>query len=172
MGVVATGSEFFITGLFGPTTFARRSASDDWYLKSLTINGTDIIDTGFDFGSQPSTISDSVLVLSRNGASISGQLRTSTSRDYFVVAFPTARDTRFASSRRMKFTRAAADGTFRIQGLPPGEYFVTAVDRLDGTANGGEWQNPDLLLRFESGAERVSLTEGQARSVSLGLIER
>jgi len=49
---------------------------------------------------------------------------------------------------------------------------VAAVDHLEGTANGGEWQNPELLARFETGAERVTLLEGQDRSVSLKLIER
>ena len=171
--VVLSTTEFFVTGLFGPTTFSLRgSSTDDWYLKSFTINGTDITDTGFDFGAQPGAITNSLLVLSRNGASVSGRLRDSSSSNYFVVAFSTSRDARFALSRRVKFSRAAADGSFRIQGLPPGEYFVAAVDHLEGTANGGEWQNPELLARFETGAERVTLLEGQDRSVSLKLLER
>ena len=49
---------------------------------------------------------------------------------------------------------------------------MAAVDQLEGTTAGGEWQNPELLGRFEAGAERVTLLEGQDRSVSLKLIER
>ncbi len=165
-------SEFFITGLFGLTAFSLRRGADDWYLKSFTINGIDISDAGFDFGAQPGTITDSQIVLSRNGASISGRLRDSTSSNYFVVAFATSREHRFAFSRRVKFARAGADGSFRIQGLPPGEDFVAAVDNIEGTADGGEWQNPELLLRLESGAERVTLLEGQAGTVSLRLNQR
>jgi hypothetical protein len=89
-----------------------------------------------------------------------------------VVAFPTSRDQRFAYSRRVKFARAGADGSFRISGLPPGTYFVAAVDHSEGTTEGGEWQNPDLLLRLESGAERITLLEGQTENVSLRLNQR
>lgn len=170
---VIGSSEFFLTGLFGPTGFSlRRASGDEWYLKSFTINGIDISDTGFDFGAQPAAITDAQLVLSRNGASISGRLRDSLATDYFVVAFPTSREARFAFSRRVRFARAGADGSFRIQGLPPGNYFVAAVDRLDGTSEGGEWQNPELLARLESGAERVSVLEGQAQSAAPRLITR
>ena len=172
MAVIGS-TEFFLTGLFGPTGFSlRRAAGDDWYLKSFTINGIDISDTGFDFGAQPAAITDAQLVLSRNGATISGRLRDSLVTNYFVVAFPTSREARFAYSRRVKFARAGADGSFRIQGLPPGDYFVAAVDLLDGTAEGGEWQNPELLARLESGAERVSVLAGQTQSVSTRLITR
>lgn len=170
---VIGNSEFFITGLFGQTAFSlRQTAGDDWYLKSFTISGVDISDTGFDFGAQPATITDTQLVVSRNGASVSGTLRQSASNNYFVVAFSTSREHRFAFSRRVKFARAGADGSFRIAGLPPGDYFVAAVDHLEGTADGGEWQNPELLLRLESGAERITLLEGQAGTVSLRLNQR
>jgi hypothetical protein len=166
-------TEFFLSGLFGPTGFSlRRASADDWYLKSFTINGVDVSDTGFDFGAQPATITDSQIVISRNGASISGRLRESGSDGYFVVAFSTSREQRFAYSRRVKFARAGTDGTFRIGGLPPGDYFVAAVDHIEGTADGGEWQNPELLLRLESGAERITLLEGQADTVSLRLNQR
>jgi hypothetical protein len=43
------------------------------------------------------------------------------------------------------------------------------VDHIEGTADSGEWQNPELLLRLESGAERLTLLEGQAGTVSLRL---
>lgn len=172
MAVIGS-SEFFITGLFGPTAFSlRRGFADDWYLKSFTINGVDISDSGFDFGAQPGTITDSQLVLSRNGASVAGRLRDSAVTNYFVVAFATSREHRFAFSRRVKFARAGADGSFRIGGLPPGDYFVAAVDHIEGTAEGGEWQNPELLLRLEAGAERITLLESQAGTVSLRLNQR
>jgi protocatechuate 3,4-dioxygenase beta subunit len=172
MAVIGS-TEFFLTGLFGPTAFnLRRATGDDWYLKSFTINGIDISDTGFDFGAQPAAITDAQLVLSRNGAEITGRLRDPGATSYFVVAFSTSRQARFAYSRRVKFARAGADGSFRIAGLPPGDYFVAAVDSLDGTAEGGEWQNPELLARLEAGAERITVLEGQTQTVSPRLITR
>ena len=47
-----------------------------------------------------------------------------------------------------------------------------AVSRMQGTRDGGEWQNPDLLLQLEARAERITLSEGQSRTVTLRLIER
>ncbi len=74
--LLMTGSEFStIHGLFGLTSLSLQNApADDWYLKSWTINGTDVADTGYDFGAQPRTIEGSEIVLSRNGASISGRV--------------------------------------------------------------------------------------------------
>jgi hypothetical protein len=171
-----TGSEFStINGLFGLTSLSLQNApADDWYLKSWTINGTDVADTGYDFGAQPRTIEGSEIVLSRNGATISGRVdgNTRSIDDYSVVVFPALRDARFPRSRRMKFSRSAIDGTFSVGGLPAGDYFVAAVSRLQGTRDGGEWQNPDVLLQLEARAERLTLSEGQSRTVTLRLIER
>jgi hypothetical protein len=174
-GVVIAGSDFFITNLFGPTAFAlQRTPGDGWYLKSWMINGSDIADGGFDFGARQETITDSEIVLSRNGATISGRVdgNTRSIDDYSVVVFPASRDARFPRSRRMKFSRSAIDGTFSVGGLPAGDYFVAAVSRLQGTRDAGEWQNPDVLLQLEARAERLTLSEGQSRTVTLRLIER
>ena len=175
-GVIASGSEFFVpTGLFGQTALAlQRAPGDDWYLKSWTINGLDVADTGYDFGAQPGTIEGSEIVLSRNGAAVTGRAGDVTKQvdDYFVVIFPTNREIRWPQSRRMKFTRSTLDGSFRVAGLHAGDYFVAGVSRLLGTRDSGEWQNPDVLLQLEARAERITLAEGQVANLSLRLIER
>jgi protocatechuate 3,4-dioxygenase beta subunit len=164
-------NEFFGLGLFGRLSFALGSApSDDWYLKSFTLNGVDIADSGFDFGWQPATISDAEIVLSRNGASITGRRIDARAGGpgYFVLVFAPQYERLPPLSRRMKFTRSATDGSFRIGGLPPGDYLVAAVPRLKTT----EWQNPELLRQIAPRAERITLTEGQHASVSVRLLER
>ena len=169
------GNEFFTTNLFGRISFALVTAPDDnWYVKSFTINGTDVADSGFDFGSRPGNIDNAEIVLSRNGASIGGRRidTPANTAGYFVLVFPASSDRLPPFSRRVKFTRSASDGTFRINGLPAGEYLVAAVSRLQGTSSGGEWQNPELLDQLRSRAERVILSEGQRANVSLRLIER
>ena len=163
-------NEFFGLGLFGRLAFALRGAPDpDWYLKSFTINGMDIADSGFDFGTQPVTISDAEIVLSHNGASIAGRRIDARAGGpgYFVLVFSPSYERLPPLSRRMKFTRSATDGSFRIGGLPAGEYLVAAVPRLKTT----EWQNPELLRQLVSRAERITLTEGQNANVSVRLLE-
>ena len=173
-GVVAGSSEFFITNLFGHTALALRTPSDEWFLKSWTIRGTDVADTGYDFGTGPDSIDDSEIVLSRNGGVVSGLASDGLkpADDYFVVVFPVSRDARWAGSRRVKVARSAVGGGFRVAALPSGDYFVAAVSRILGTRDGGEWQNPDVLLQLEARAERMTVSEGQTANVSLRLIDR
>ena len=163
-------NEFFGMGLFGRLAFALRNAPDEnWYLKSFTINGTDIADSGFDFGSQPGTITDAEIVLSHNGASIAGQRADKgPNTGYYVLAFPASRDGLPSSSRRVKFTRSANDGSFRIAGLPAGDYLVAATSRL----RANEWQSPELMQQLAARAERVTLSEGQQATLSVRVIER
>jgi protocatechuate 3,4-dioxygenase beta subunit len=174
------GNGFMLSGLFGPTALAlRRAPGDEWYLKSVRINGIDVTDSGLDFGPGGDTPGDTIegveIVVSRNGASITGKAATDTAAaaDYVVVAFPPFRD-EWAQphSRRMKFTRARGDGSFRLAGLPAGDYLVAAVDRLEGSADGGDWQNPAVLELLAARAERVTLGEGQSRDLTLRLINR
>jgi carboxypeptidase family protein len=164
-------SEFFGLGLFGRMAFAFRGAPDeDWYLKSFTINGVDIADSGFDFGTQPATITGAEIVLSHNGASISGRRADTrgSGAGYFVLVFPSSYERLPPLSRRVKFTRSATDGSFRIAGLPAGDYLIAAVPRLQGN----EWQNPELLRQLAPRAERVTLAEGQNANASVRLLER
>jgi hypothetical protein len=173
-GVVAGSSEFFITNLFGHTALALRTPSDEWFLKSWTIRGTNVADTGYDFGAGPDSIDDSEIVLSRNGGVISGLASDGLkpADDYFVVVFPVSRDERWTGSRRVKLARSAVGGEFRVAALPSGDYFVAAVSRIVGARDGGEWQNPDVLLQLEARAERITVSEGQTANVSLRLIDR
>jgi protocatechuate 3,4-dioxygenase beta subunit len=166
-----SANEFFGLGLFGRLAFALRSApSEDWYLKSFTINGQDIADSGFDFGTQPDRITDAEIILSRNGASITGRRSDARAggQGYFALAFSPAYESLPPLSRRMKFTRSATDGSFRIGGLPAGDYLVVAVPRLKTT----EWQNPELLRQLAPRAERITLSEGQSANVSVRVLER
>lgn len=173
-GVVTGSSEFFITNLFGHTALSLRTPSDEWFLKSWTIRGTDVVDTGYDFGTGPDTIDDSEIVLSRNGAVISGLASDGLkpADDYFIVVFPVSRDARWTGSRRVKLARSTVGGEFRVAALPSGDYFVAAVSRILGTRDGGEWQNPDVLLQLEARAERITVSEGQTANVSLRVIDR
>jgi hypothetical protein len=84
------------------------------------------------------------------------------------VAFSRSRDAWFAGSRYLKQGRAAANGSFTIDGLAPGDYWVTAVDRLESS----DWQTPDVLDSLVQGATRVTVEEGQIATISLRLLRR
>jgi uncharacterized protein (DUF2141 family) len=173
--VVSGDGTFYVTSLFGETAFVmRRSPADSWYLKSVVISGQDVTERGFDFGAGPRTIDGAEIVISRSGATISGRVNSGATEtnSFGVVVFPVFRDQWVPHSPRLKFTRSTDDGAFRVTGLPPGDYYVAAVDRIDGTAQAGEWQSADVLTQLVSSAERVSTAERESRVVTPRLIRR
>jgi hypothetical protein len=57
-------------------------------------------------------------------------------------------------------TRPDQNGKFQLLGLPPGEYFLAAVD----PAEQGEWFEPAFLDEHRSGAARLTLGEGDSKT--------
>jgi hypothetical protein len=60
-------------------------------------------------------------------------------------------------------------GGVTVPSLPPGDYFVAAVDGL-GADMDGEWQNPDVLAALSTRAQRVTVGERQRATAELRLI--
>jgi hypothetical protein len=162
---------FYLTGLHGPMRFTATSLPRGWYLKSVIIAGSDVTDMPFDFGSSDRTLSDAEIVLSRDGATIGGVVTdgpNTRASNFVAVAFSTSRDTWFNGSRQVKQRRSEANGSYTIDGLPPGEYWVAAVDRLEP----GNWLTPENLDALVPGAARVTVREGQRLSTDLRVFRR
>jgi hypothetical protein len=173
--VVSGDGVFYITGLFGPMAFSLQSApGDDWHLKSIVIDGRDVIDSGYDFGATASTIAGAEITVSRQGGAITGSVTDGAKPvdSYAVVVFPADQRRRAAHAPGLRMARPQNDGSFRVTGLPPGDYYVAAVDRLEGTRTGGEWQSPTLLEQLSSRAERVTVGERGTKTVTLRRIVR
>jgi hypothetical protein len=150
------------------------SAPDGYYLKSVTLKGRDITDEPYDFGVRPDVYTDLQIVVSNAAATVSGDVRERGNpvENYSVVLFSTDRSHWFRNSRHLKLTRPGADGRFRVASIPPGDYYLAAVDLLDGEGNSGEWQDPDVLESLTRDARRVSLGENQQATYSLTLQRR
>jgi len=91
----------------------------------------------------------------------------------FASSPPRARPGASAAIRgRVAIALPGRDGTALLPGLPPGEYFVAA---LDGRVELSEAERLDigtLMERLTAGAARVTLTEGEKQSVSVRIVER
>jgi hypothetical protein len=74
----------------------------------------------------------------------------------------------FTGSRHLKRASSSSDGSFEVSGLPPGEYFVAAVDSLAP----GDWQASNTLESLVQGATRVTVRENQVQDVTLRLRRR
>jgi protocatechuate 3,4-dioxygenase beta subunit len=163
------------SGLFGPMRFALDGAPPGWYLKSVRIASSDVTDEPFFFWSRGPGMWDARFVISTSGATISGKVNDESDQavaDYTVLVFPTDRSKWFAQSRFLKFTRPSQDDSFEVTSLPPAEYFIAAVDKLDATAGYGEWQDPALLERLTTDARRMKVSEGDTIEITLRVVRR
>ena len=78
----------------------------------------------------------------------------------------------------MRVARPAPDGSFEVSSLPPGEYWVAAVEDtaatgpMNGAEASGDGLKPETLERLSFRATRVTLTERQRVMTVLRLIRR
>lgn len=164
---IQSDGTFYITGLAGRNRIVLGSALEGWFMKELLLGGSDVAVEPFDFGAGGNSFDDAVLVLSPRGAVITGQPepeRDGLVPTYSAVVFPTDSANRISRSQFIKHVRAAADGTFRITGLPPGSYYIAAVRNLMPPAGIDEWE-PAELERLAGLATRVAVAEGETRTV-------
>src|SRR4051812_6878138 len=159
--------------VFGPRRFVLSAAPANWYLKSIRALGRDVADevagfplSGFGF------VRDMVVIASNQGATVEGDVMdgSSPAGDFSVVLFSSNPNHWFRNSRLVKSVRGDR-GRFRIAAGPDGDYFLAAVDPLDGAA-GGAWQDRDFLQSLIAAARRVRLREGDERSLTLTMTRR
>lgn len=168
---------FVFEGLNGPHRIRVMRAPPGWILKSIRVNGRDVIDEPLEFGTAEDSLTDVEVTLTNRVASIAGTVANAQGHllnDYTAIVFATAPDRWYQQTRFLNFTRPKADGAFSIADLPAGEYYVAAVDWMQGAVAGGrsETQDPAFLESLIPRATRVTLTEGQAATLSLRVIVR
>ncbi|HEY1913914.1 MAG TPA: carboxypeptidase regulatory-like domain-containing protein [Vicinamibacterales bacterium] len=166
---------FTLNGLHGPRRLSLMRAPTPWMLKAIRVNGRDVTDEPLSFGTKDESLADVEVVLTSTAPGITGRVtgaRGEVVADYTVIVFATAADRWYQGSRFLNFTRPKADGSFAVANLPPGDYYVAAVDRLQGTEGAGEWQDPAFLESIALRATRLTLNDGQQPSVTLRRIVR
>jgi hypothetical protein len=160
---------FEMSGISGPRRLRLLRAPRGWGLKQILANGVDVTDTPLPFGSKSQSLSDVEVVLTDRITEIAGTVaddRGRSAADARVVAFAADRDLWYDRSRFAKIAAPDANGAFSIRDLPPGVYFVAAVDRRRASEENGEWLDPDLLDSLTPGAARITLSEGQSISAN------
>ena len=172
--ILAPDQTFEYRGVFGPNFLTAQARNPEWFVKSISYQGQDLTDSAFDFGSTE-TFRDIEVVVSAAAAGLRGRVtddRAFAVRNSAVAIFPTDRSKWTLRSRWMRTAASNQEGMFRITGLVPGEYWVVAVDRLDGSNVAGDLQSPEALDALATRAMRITLGEGQSRDVTLRLVRR
>jgi hypothetical protein len=142
-------------------------APTGWTVRSVRLNGVDVTDAGVEFKPNED-ISGVEVELTNKLTTISGLVTNSrgeASKDYNAIVFAQDKEKWTGISRYLGMSRPDQDGRFKISGLPPGEYYIIAVDRIEP----GQQGDPDFLESVKSRATSLSLNEGETKTVDLRL---
>ena len=158
---------FQVAGLSEPA-YLRVVAPGGWFLKAILADGRDVTETPLSL--EPGTRLDGVhVVLTQTASSIAGAVRDANGAavlDAAVVIFPDDESRWTPQSRFIATARPDTTGTFTIGGLPASQgYRVIAVQGLES----GQANDPEFLARVRDQAERVTLGEGEAKTLELRL---
>jgi hypothetical protein len=165
-GLVGDDGSFELKGVRGQVLF-RVAAGQAWTLKSVSHEGVDITDTGTDMNG-PDGLQGLTIVLTDRVTDVSGQVVDSSGRpvkEYLVVVQPVEPKNSAALTRYLHTLRPDSDGRYRARGLPPGEYFATAIDGLEQ----GRQFVPDVQARLRDTARRFTVREGDTVALDLRL---
>lgn len=161
---------FELEGVFAPCLIAAgvRSGSDpkeaEWVVKSVRQGGSDITERPIEVSER----SDIEIVLTNRVTTLTGTVTGPTAApvlDYTLVTFTEDKSLWGTTTARVRASRPDQAGVAKARALPPGDYLVAAVERLE---QGAEW-DPETLARLASHATRVTLTEGGTQTVAVTL---
>jgi hypothetical protein len=166
---------FVMTGLNGPRRLRLLSAPPSWIIRGATADGVDVTDEVITFGRPQESIANLDIVLTARTSTIAGTVADARGRDvvdYTAIAFSTDPRRWYTESRFVKFARPSTDGTFLISGLPGGEYYVAAVDWMQGDELSGEWQSAEFLETLAREADKLTVADDNQAAAKLTLIVR
>jgi hypothetical protein len=133
----------------------------------IVANGQDVTTRTIDTSS--GDISGVVVTMTTKATRISGSVRdvAGPGQQTSVVAFPVEKRqwSRYGFTPLTIAVASFLGPRYTLTGLPPGEYFVVAVD----AAPGGEWRDPAWLDAASRVATRVTLKWDEPVTVDLSL---
>jgi hypothetical protein len=143
--------------LFGPTP--------GWTIRTVRYRGSDVTDSGVEIRPNEN-LTDVEVELTNRPTEVSGLVtnpKGEALKDYSVIVFPQDREKWTPNSRYLKSSRPDQDGRFKVSAIPPGEYYVIALDYVDSN----DWNDPQFLDSIRAKASRFSLSDGETKSIDL-----
>ena len=167
-GEVGEDGRFTIDGVYGGSRLRLLGLPDEWAVKAVMHDGRDVAEAPIDLRSGEA-MHDVQVILTKRFASAAGQLADAKGAplaDGTVIVFATSADKWTEDSRFVRAARPDQEGRWKINGLPPGEYFVVALDGVED----GQWFESDYLESVRRYAQKVTLAEADAQTVQLKLV--
>lgn len=163
---VAEDGAFELTGVpAGRRAIRVQNAPAPWSLKSVIVNGRDVTDEPIEVRSAQQITLVQVVFTDRV-ATLAGTItdqRNQPALGYTVILFSTDSTTWRPQSRTIMAVQPDQTGSYSFRGMPPGAYFLAAVDDVEQ----GEWYDPVFLQQLQPGAVRITINEGETTARDL-----
>lgn len=173
-GLVGPDLTFDVVGLRGTQMLTVSMLPENWWVKDVRLNGQSIFD-GYDFGSGQSFSGVEIIVSGRATGLVGNVAGTGGAppSDYAVVLFPED-ESRWEQigpgQMGPRAVRPGLDGTFRLPGLRPGNYYVLAIPTEQ--ADVMELAEPERLRELATRARTVTINDGVLERVTLTLVSK
>lgn len=151
----------------GKMRISMMNQAGGWAIRSVRLNGADLTDTGVELRANED-IAGVEVELTNKLTTISGLVtgaRGETLKDYSAIAFSQDREKWKVFGRYQSMGRPDQDGRFKISGLPPGDYYIVALDKIDPN----QFSDPEFLDAIRIKATSLSIHEGETKTVDLKL---
>ena len=129
--------------------------TEDYYIKSITLEGVDVLNRGLHVTS--SVEGPMEIVVDSHFGAVQG---SAAAPNVTVVLVP---DAARRNQRPLYKSMKAGNGVFHFEKVPPGDYklFAWSEDTID---NGGPWLDPEYLRKFEDRATSVRV-QGDMKTI-------
>jgi hypothetical protein len=136
-----------------------------WMVRSIRLNGADVTDTGIEFKPNDN-MTGLEIELTNKLTTITGLVtnaRGEALKEFTTIAFSQDREKWKVVNRYQGMGRPDQDGRFKISGLPPSDYYIIALDKIDP----GQLSDPEFLDVVRAKATAITVHEGETRTVDL-----
>jgi hypothetical protein len=150
----------YVLGVSGPALDGT-----EWWARSAMLAGRDLLDGEIEI-SEDTNLAGVEVTFTDRRSELSGTLQTATGEaasDVFVIAYASDRKFWGPNVRRVKAVRPGVDGKYVIRDLPPGDYLLAALTDVDQD----EWQDPAFLERLQPVSVKVTIAEGEKKTLDL-----
>jgi hypothetical protein len=164
--LVEPGGAFVLDGLIGVNRI-QATPPRGWMVKRVSCGGRDLTDAPVDVSELDRTDRLEVLLTDRV-TSVSGTVvdADTVATDYQVLIFPQDPDRLRRASRALRSAEPDQQSVFKVEALPPGEYFAIALADIDEEAR----SSPDFHERIRGSSTPFVLRDGEQHSLRLKLV--
>ena len=167
-GQVKSDGAFTATAVSGPSVVLVSPLPPGWAIKSVEVGGREIPDRAIELkGGREETVR---IVLTNSFPSITGRVtdERAADADGTVVLFPADESRWTTGGAPIRSGRTDQKGIFRMDTVPPGEYYVIALDAVQAW----EVNDPEFLGEVKAYAERLTIREGAGAQLTLRIRKR